>query len=578
MKDLARQLEHVRRRAKMLLLAQRIGQVAGAAVPVFLSLALLDFLLRLPGWLRAVVAGGLVVFAAVWLGRRLLRAWRFGPSLSELALRLERLYPRLAGRLSSALDFGTHPERYDRPATTAALARQSVAAAERELTGVRVTRLLDWTRTRRLTGFVVGSVLLLAGCYFAMPTHSAIAASRWLTPWGDAAWPKRTQVVADDPGAFRQVRPVDSPVEFTARVTRGFRPGMRVWLHVQRLDPHTNEPAGPSEALLMTEQSDLGVVSAASAAAGPDAGLFRLLWRPPAEVSRRVTSGEADAVGLRVWFVAGDDRTEPQPLTLVARPALAELRAAVEPPAYAAGLVPAQSAALHQQTDRVVSLPAFEGSRVTLNLRTNKPLPDDAMTAERLLPGLAGLGTLGGTRPSPDTAVVSFVLDRTVQTPARLTDAFGLSNPDERSFRFDRREDRLPTAAILEPSADASVLATAILPIVAQATDDVGVRRLSITADHPDRAASRSEATVQTAELAEAEARAARVTADAVLDLSTLTLAVGDVVTVNAAAHDVFELHGRRHDPAHATPRRLRIIDEATLIAQVRADLAGVRQ
>src|SRR5690606_12724472 len=53
----------------------------------------------------------------------------------------------------------------------------------------------------------------------------------------------------------------------------------------------------------------------------------------------------------------------------------------------------------------------------------------------------------------------------------------------------------------------------------------------------------------------------------------------GDVVTLTATARDVYlDRAGQRHDPARSAPRRLRIIDAATLIGQIRGELAGVRQ
>ncbi|MEM7624966.1 MAG: hypothetical protein AAF333_05005 [Planctomycetota bacterium] len=104
------------------------------------------------------------------------------------------------------------------------------------------------------------------------------------------------------------------------------------------------------------------------------------------------------------------------------------------------------------------------------------------------------------------------------------------------------------------------------------------MRRLTIDAQHPARDASLSEATLTTTLLASREARQAELTTSATLDLNTMTLRPGDVVTLGAHAQDVYDLLGMRHDTVDATPRRLRIIDAATLIDQVRADLAGVRQ
>ena len=574
MQQIARQLEQVRRRGRALLVAQRLAQAAAWAAVALLALGVIDFGLRLPGWMRAGLGVGLLVGGGFWLARRLAAAWRFGPSLSELALRVERLYPRTAGVLTSALDFALHPRKYEQPAATAAMARRSVEAAQKELAGVRVARLIDLQPTRRRAGWLLGAAVLLGGVVALSPTHSAIAASRWLMPWGDATWPKRTQLQAEPTPS---VRPVDSPIEFTARVTRGFRPGMRVWLNTRWAD---QGPEQTPQAVLMTEQ--VVIADQAEAAEQRDAsgagGVFRLQWRAPADVVRQITAGESDGRELEVWFEAGDDRTEPQLVTLVARPQLTELTAELIPPDYAAGLVADRTLALHERTDRVVSLPALEGSRVRLTLQLNKALPEAALASTTLLPGMGEVGGLTLSRVAADRVVAAFTLSRSVETPIVLTDEHGLSDTAEQTYRFERVEDRLPMVTILEPSADTSVLATAVLPVEARAGDDVGVRRLTIDAEYPARQESSSEPTPTTLMLVEREDRRSELAASATLDLGTMSLVPGDVVVLNARAQDVYELRGVLHDPVDATPRRLRIIDPTTLIDQVRADLAGVRQ
>lgn len=596
MQNIARQLEHVRRRARLLLIAQRLGLAFAVAFVVLLCLGLIDFGLRLPGWLRGIVGGVLLVMGVTWLVRKLAAAWRFGPSVGALALRVERLYPRLAGLLASSLEFGLSPEKYAQPAATAALAQATVRHAERELAGVSVGRLIDLRPTRKLAMFVLLSAALLALVAAAMPTHSAIAAARWLMPWGDTAWPKRTQITAADfPGAGAGAAAIDSPVEFTATVGRGFRPGMRVWINTRWVGDDAGN-ATSVESFLMTEQ--VGVDSRGRTGTEPPeapepratlndvedipgagaGGVFKLQWRAPTDVARRVMSGRVPSATLEVWFEAGDDRTEAQTLTLVARPTLTSAIASIDPPDYAAGLVAPQSAALHEQSQRVASLPTLAGSRVRWTLGLNKALPEKALTAEALVPGLAGVADLEISHPDPRTVVLGFTLERTVETNVALTDEHGLTSAAERVFRFEASEDRPPSVTLLEPSADASVLRTAVVPVAAQANDDVGVRRLSISAQHPGHSEESAEPSPQVVALAEREARSAQLDVDAALDLAALDLRVGDVVVVGARVRDVFDLNGKQHDAVEATPRRLRIIDEATLVSQVRGDLAGVRQ
>ncbi|MEL7087900.1 MAG: hypothetical protein AAGL98_05575, partial [Planctomycetota bacterium] len=370
------------------------------------------------------------------------------------------------------------------------------------------------------------------------------------------------------------------------------RPGMRVWLNTRWVGDAGNASEAAPQAVLMTEQRAVGEPGTtqgksgnanisggtSGGTSGGGGGEFKLQWRAPADVARQITSGQADGRTLEVWFEAGDDRTEPQRIELVARPQLTELIAQISPPDYAAGLVAEQALTLHERTDRVVSLPALAGSRVRLTLGLNKALPDPAYQIATLLPGLSNHDTVSVSRPAADQVVIEFTLDQSLETPIALVDEHGLTDTAERTYRFEPTEDRPPRVTILQPSADVSVLATAVLPVESRAGDDVGVRRLWIDADHPVRDEASPEPTPTTTRLAEREGRRAELSTTATLDLSALALRPGDVVTLHARAKDVYEIAGVGRTPVDATPRRLRIIDAATLIAQARADLAGVRQ
>lgn len=570
MQDVARQLEGVRRRGRWLLVWRVLGQALTVVLPVAIGLGLVDFVLRMPGWLRAAIVLTLLSTGGWWLFKKLRKAWAFAPTISELAIRVERIYPRLAGLLSSALEFALYPQRYAQPVATAAMAQASVSAAQQQLAGVSVGRLIDLRPTRKIAAWLLVTMALTAVVVTALPTYSMIAVSRWLAPFGDTAWPKRTEIAATVTDA---VHPVDTPVEFTAHVGRGYKPGMRVWLQYQWVDESQPDAAGPVESMLMTEQ--LSLSSDDGTAASRE---FKLQWRPPAEMVRQITAGQQTQQTLRYWFAAGDDATKPTDTVLVARPTLETLTAEVEPPAYAAGLVAPQTVRLDEQGQRIAALPALIGSRVRLTLKLNKPLPEASLRPEVLAPGLASSGTLEVIESSSTTVQLSFVLDETRQTALSLTDEHGLTNPAERVYRFEGLVDRPANVTILEPSADASVLPTAVIPVSARATDDVGVNHLALDAQHPARGESISPDTVRTTPLTEKADRLAELAAEVTLDLASLDVQPGDVVTLNATARDVYDLLGAKHDPVKATPRRLRIIDPATLISQIRGDLAGVRQ
>src|SRR5690606_31683738 len=135
---------------------------------------------------------------------------------------------------------------------------------------------------------------------------------------------------------------------------------------------------------------------------------------------------------------------------------------------------------------------------------------------------------------------------------------------------------------IAAPATDESVLPTALIDLNAMAHDDVGVARVSLHVDLPaqppaappaDGAQGANEKPRTRRDLAVQEGREPRLTVTDQLDLATLTLKSGDVVELHAGAQDVFDLDGQHHDIVQATPRLLRIIDEATFESQLRGEL-----
>ena len=556
MQDITRQLENVRRSARRMLFAQRFLQWFAALLAVVLVLGLIDFGLRLPGWVRLLLGLSVVIVAVVWLSTRLARAARFWPPLSELALRIERMYPHLAGVFASAVDFTEHERAYRDPARTAVLAEASVDAAARQLRGVKLRRLIDPTRTARCVAVFVLVLVLIGATVGLAPQHSALAASRWLLPLGSAQWPKRTDVQAL---TAQDVWPADTPLRMTAAVNKGYTPGMRVVARYRVID--ADGVAGRWQELLMTEQAD-------------GQGRFERLVETPPAVARAIAADPLRSVRVEYYFEAGDDVSATSSLPLVARPEVRRVDLAIEPPEYAAGLVSAQSLPLHEQNTAVVTAAALSGSTLELGVMLNKPVADAAQAA--IAPGWSGAELV---RDAPDRFTLRTTLAETIQTPLRLVDEHGLENLSERLYRVEAIEDRPPTASLLEPAADEPVLPTALIPIAALAQDDVGIARLTIEAEVPAPPdASASDQTTTTITLAERVDRRASVDAETAFDLQPLALRPGQVVTLFATATDVYELNGVMHDPVRSPPRRLRIIDEATLIGQIRTELAALRQ
>ncbi len=578
MLEAIRQLERIRRLGRWMFLSQRLTQWLGAVLLVGLAFAVLDYVLRLPWWLRLVMGLCVALSALAWLAAGLWAAWSFRPALSTLALRAERNFPQLGGELASAVDFTRMSEGDGQGANSAANTRALVTASLRGATAkmepLRLQRILAPARTLRWLGAAVGATLLVAAvAAAAAPGGFELALRRWLMPLGTAQWPTRQEVVGV---VDRQVAPLDEPLRLEARVERGYTQGLRTWVNVRVLGPGTQE--GLWRRQLMQDRSD---AHASVGVFDRTVDLTDLTGPPPEPIS-----GALPHVAVEVVFEAGDAVSPPQQIRLVPRPAVRGVRAVVEPPAYAYGLVSRRTVSLlepHSAGGEVSTASALRGARMRLSIDLNKPMAWSESMLRRTLPGLAdeeplevqAFGMVGAADGREPVIEVAFTLRRSLTTAVRLTDEFGLTNMSERQYRIQAVEDRPPVVNLLLPSTDEQVLAGAVVALKAAAQDDVGLSRLDLEAGLP---AKGDEPRPQVVTLKSDPSRRSRLQVDHDLDLSLYELSPGDELVLSAVAGDLFELDGLRHELVRSGERRLRIIEPADLVRQLRGELAGVRR
>lgn len=544
-----------------MLLLMRVSNWLAAVLGGALALGLLDYFLRLPGWLRLIfLLTGLAAagaFAVIHIGRSI----RIHPALTSLAMRLERIYPQAAGNLASAVAFATEPHPGDSP-VGAALASRTTAAAQDVLRRNEIDRLIDPRRTVLSVMTMMFAIAVVAGIAAAAPASFGIAVQRWANPLGDARWPNRFGV---ESLITAKVAANNAPLPVAARITKGDYEGLRttVFYRFER----GGEPMGDWHAALMTRQN--------SAA---DKGIYQRLIEP-----------EPDADAVSLYFVAGDDTSDPQTVQLIQPPTLTEAIAEITPPDYAADYLPPQREYLLTPPRPAVTLDALEGSRLNLRLSVAGSfahLDSGATVAEirgwvdqnfagllqDLQPqDLVQMELRHELEPSEQGAIVnvSWTLRRPVQFHFNFADTYGTRYEDQRLFRFEVRPDRLPSATILEPAGDEAVLPTAMVKLSADAQDDVAVSNIALVA-RPSQGEAK--------ELTRDDMAQPRAQLQHNLDLTPFKLQPGQELAVVAVVRDNYLLDGQAHEPVESAPRRLVIISAEELIRQVRTDLAELRQ
>ncbi|BAM02695.1 hypothetical protein [Phycisphaera mikurensis] len=557
------QLEAVRRRARRLLVTRRLGQAVAAAVGVALALGVLDYLLRLPGWLRLGIAVAVAAGAAWWVATRLGRAWRFAPTLPELALRAEARFPAMRGVLAGGLELAT---------TGGALAAASAARAREAAAGTPFHELVEPRPARRAAGLGLAAALAGAGLVALAPAAAATAAARWLHPLGDAAWPLRHAVSL---APLPAVLPASQELALRAAVEGPSAAGLRVWAEARFEEAGSGRAIARTRTLMPAVEAGAGVEAASAGGPVPFAARVPL----PPEVAAALASGSAAGVVASVRVVAGDGASEPQERPVRERPRPASAAATVSPPAWAAGLVPEAAVALDAEAERLGRVAALAGSGVELAIGFSRPLP--AGTLRGAAPALAGLPAGGVVEPRPASAdpadglLARFPLAADARVTLRLRDGDAdapatLQDAVPRTLDLVARPDDPPRARVSGPAADGSVLATAVLPVAAAGSDDLALLGLSLEA-----AAERGGAADTPRVLAESASVGRELEAAGEIDLAAFGVGPGDAVVLHAVA--------RAPGPGgvvetRSAPRTLRIVDASTLLAEVRREVAAVRR
>jgi len=536
-------LDRIRRLAlvaRLSLAAERSARILAWSIAALLAAILLDAAFRWPGAIRWVILAAMAAGLLAAARRSLLPGLRFRPEPVEIALRLERGRPDLRGRLASAVDFRLRGADAVDPVAAAAV--RDVAS---RLGEDARTLALDWRRDRiaRSGGMLAAGVLIAASLLAAFPLEARIGLERTLAPWSAARWPARTEV-ADLVSI--EVAPRGRPLVLSAALVKGDPEQERVEA-VVRIE--RDGVALPEEVLVLTRQGGR-------------------------RFERRIPS-DADRV---TYFLRSEDHeTDPRRIELVEPPEVLGATLAVEPPAYAAGDRSPQRIDLGPGTDRRASIAGavLAGSRVELGLDLAKPLavPEPSEQSgwlAEVLPGLPADAVVSVDPQEPRRWLAAWTMQSPVVCEPRLRDEHGLESTAGATYRIDAVADAPPTVAILEPSSDESVLATAVIDLRAEARDDVAVSDASFDVARQGAA--------QPPLLGEGGEPGPRRAFAATLSLESIGATAGDVVEVVAVASDRFDGGDGPRDPSRSQPRRLKVVGEGEFLRQVREDLAAMRQ
>lgn len=569
-----RSLASLRFVARLMLLIGAASLLAAAILAFAFLAGTIDFVVRAPMPLRLIV-WLVAVGAAIELFRRwVVPAILFRPPLTEVALRLERSFPGLAGMLASAIDLAR--ERDGSPVARW-LSEQVVARGERAFTNVRLWGSLSWSPLARRIGILLIPLAAIAAGWWLAPDLTAIGARRVFTPWAAVEWPKRTGV---EDATTIAVHPLGREIEFRAAVTRTDRALGQTRVAV-RYRLIAGEQRGDLQRAILTGQER--TIESHDPSAPFRGELYARLVDP-------AVAGRGADLAVEYWFETQDDRTEERRITLVEAPRVRGMRAAITPPAYAdaiadAGLFLRGEADLGAGDDaRAVVGPILAGSRIELRIDLNKPVttPTTESLAE-FLPEVAASPGRFETSFQPEAWTLAFAPEEPMRLAIQLRDEHGLAAEAEAVAGFEVVRDRPASAVVSEPPEDEFVLPTAAIPLTGEGRDDLGLALVALDAQVARPPAGSmgapAEADGPLTTLAGVDAAGARAqSATHLLDLSPLSLSPGDEVWIHALAQDAFADADGPREPSRSPRRRLRVISPEQLIEQVQGELSMIRQ
>ncbi len=553
--------------ARAIAIASALAALGVLVLVGFAVAASLDAMLRFPMPVRVILLAVIVLLVAIDLRRFVLPALRFRPGAVDLALRVERTRPELAGRLASAVEFAQSGL-----ARRNTLAARAVADLEERARGMDLRGVLRVRPALARVGAVLA--LVVAGALFtAFDANSAsIAVRRVFLPWSDAAWPARTAV--EGLLASGEVLPRGKPVALRARLTKGDAQRERVFARYRvwpvegasDLEPAWNEVA--------------------------------LSRQPSGDFERLV---DADGARIEVVFLSSDAETEPLSVRLVEPPRILRAAATITPPAYArrvlgervedlgdgrdargtprGSMLEKSEVVIDFELSRELALSETESSflatGVAVPSEPDEPTPNVAAGAER------GAIALVPTQDPVDPRrwSVRFVLEESARIEVDLVDLDGIRQTDPCVFAFDAVDDRPPSAALVEPMQDESVLPDARIPMRAEGRDDIELREAGIEiAVRLAGGSTESLRLEERAELSEAEASSSL---ERTLDVARLSPKPGDAVVLRAFAEDELvgvSVEGSPRERTRSAQRVLRVVTEEEFERQLRSTLASTRR
>lgn len=528
-RELTARLNAIRRTARRRLTAFGLCAVLAGGVLSFLTIVTIDWLLHLPWLLRVFVAIAFIAGFVAATTRWILTPLRASLTLEEIAGRLERRFPELGDALSSAVNFTSRRDWSSGPMTQRVIDQAQEVAQALPLEGALTLRPMAVR-----AGWLVVALAALFGVMAIAPDWTRTGLERYVDPLGTTEWPRTVLI---KPLTSDLVAAVGDSQTIRMTVSRGMSESLRAVVYLR-------EAGDRPTALAMRREPD-----------GTFAATIDALTRD-----------------LDYWFEAGDDSTAKYPfhIRIVERPAVLEVRARIEPPAYA-DAIPERSADLSGGP-----VTAISGSTAHIEVRSSKPFTSNSDgRVSQLRLGDGQTVPLEAADDQQTRAVATLPLSQDVSFQCVLWDDDGFSNRGGSDYVLRVVPDAPPQVVVHHPPALTEVTPAGVVPVAAQITDDLGIAEISLVTE----SSSQSLAPPQRLTINDSAIEVGGVSMSASLEwsMAPLQLAPGDALTGYVQALDNRHVNGAYDGQVGVSSRlHIKIISVAEFETRLRSDIAVI--
>lgn len=523
---LQQKVAQVRRQARWLLTLYALGWTVCLVVSVVLLLSIADYWIRFqdPG-IRLMCSLAVVGMLAWACYRYWLTGWSQPLDDVQVAQRIERRFPQLSDRLTSAIEF-LKQEELDAQAGSAELRRAVIHETASVIEPLALSEVLERRPTRRALLTAGGVTVVALAVALVAPQSTRIALGRLCNPLGGEAWPKYYSVQFRDAPtrlAVGQVFEVELLNDREHRLPDEAR-------MFYRYDDHASEASDDSQ---------------------------------PMQLLNGTLVARKEGVTRPFWYRAegGDDRSMDWiRLEVVEPPKASDVRVVLHPPAYSGLPV--------EPSERGIA--ALRGTRVSLTGSSNKKLRGVKVRQESG-EETAAVVEDGGYRFSlAADAENAFVVDKSGAYWLELEDSEGLVGGASDRWEIRAITDQVPTVTVEQPDSNIFVTARGEVPLKIVVKDDMAIERVSLHFSRSDRsdvqdftiplyqAVERGSQPLPPGQLLSGQLAESRVIEQR-WQLDELQLAAGSQLTVWATATDYLPQTGK------STVRRISVITPAEL-------------